>query len=464
MNRPPLAGVRIIDSTTVLAAPYSMALLGDMGADVIKVEAHTRAVRSEGMLYRNEVSDQSWNDGGFFNVPNRSKRGITLDLKQPEGMEVLRKLIATADIFVENNRPGANARLGIDYDSLRQIKPDLIVLSNSGFGQDGPWKFYGGIGRMLEPTTGLASLTGYSGGAPQRVGSAYVDLQVTYAMVFLLMSALIHRERTGRGQYLDLSMYQVGVSMVGDAVLEYIANGDQGERRGDRDRYLAPQNAYPCRGEDRWVVLTVRDDAEWQTLCRLMEMPDIAGDPRFADGLGRLEHQDEIDPLIADWTRRHSADEVMQLLQAHGIPAGRANDGRDLLLDPQLRARGFFEPVTHPPAVRLGTRVYQGQPYRFSAGGVGIRRPAPMLGEHNWEVLRELGYDDEQIAELERKQVIGRAPIGEGARREGRQVPLDVQLERGLIRAIDPNFEEVLAEAYFPAGAGPGGKSDPKPD
>src|SRR5262249_50336069 len=282
----PLEGVRIVDSTTILAAPYSLGLLGDLGADVIKVEAHTRG-RTGSIFYRNELGEQPWNESGFFNAPNRSKRGITLDLKRPEGLEVLRKLVGTCDVFVENNRPGAAQRLGIDYHSLRQIRPDLIMLSISGFGQDGPWKLYGGIGRMLEATTGLASLTGYPGGPPQRVGSAYVDLQVSYAMVFLLMAALVHRERTGRGPHVDLSMYQIGVSMVGDAVMEYLANGHEGERRGNRDRYLAPQGVYPCRGEDRWVALTIRDDAEWGRLCDLMEAPEAAADPRYADGLAR---------------------------------------------------------------------------------------------------------------------------------------------------------------------------------
>ena len=459
--RRPLEGIRVVDCTTILAAPYSLGLLGDLGADVIKVEAHNRKSRVGGMLYRNEAGEQFWNDSGFFNIPNRSKRGITLDLKQPAGKEALLKLVEVSDIFVENNRPGAAQRLGIDYESLRRIKPDIIMLSNSGFGQTGPWKFYGGIGRMLENTTGLAALTGYAETPPQRVGSAYVDLQVSYAMVFLLMAALVHRERTGRGQYIDLSMYQVGVSMIGDAVLEYEANREQPERRGNRDRYLAPQGVYPCRGEDRWLALTVRDDAEWAALCQLMARPELASDPRYADGLGRLEHHDDLDAIIAAWTREEDGAELQARLQERGIPAGCVLDGHDLLFDPQLRARGFFEPVAHPPTQRLGTRVYPGRPYRFGATPSGISRPAPALGQHNREVLRDLlGYTDEQIDRMEQEHVIGDAPYGEGVEQPRTQTSLEEQLESGHIRAIDHEFEEKLAEAY-PAPAVPEGAGRP---
>ncbi len=451
MPRLPLEGIRIIDSTTILAAPYSLALLGDFGADVIKVEAHTRQSRVGNLLYHNEVSDAYWNESGFFNIPNRSKRAITLDLKKPEGLEVLLRLIDVSDVFVENNRPGAGKRLGIDYESLRQRKPGIIMLSNSGFGQTGPWTYYGGIGRMLELTTGLASLTGYADSPPQRVGSAYVDLQVSYSIVFLLMSALIHRERTGQGQYIDLSMYQIGVSMIGDALLNYVANGNEGERRGNRDPYHAPQGVYPCVGEDRWVALTIGSDDEWATLCRVMAMPDAACDPRFADSLSRVEHQDAIDPLIAHWTSTQTAEAVMATLQANGIAAGKVNDGRDILLDPQLRHREFFEPVTHAPTQRLGTRVYPGRPYTFSETEAAIQRPAPMLGEHNREVLGDLlGYSSEAIEALERDAVIGQQPIGAGARRSDEMTPLDEQLQTGHIRAIHPDFESTLADAYPP--------------
>lgn len=449
MARLPLEGIRIIDSTTILAAPYSLALLGDFGADVIKVEAHTRQSRVGNMLYHNEVREEYWNESGFFNIPNRSKRGLTLDLKQPQGMEALLRLIDISDVFVENNRPGAGKRLGIDYESLRQRKPDLIMLSNSGFGQTGPWMQYGGIGRMLELTTGLASLTGYSDTPPQRAGSAYVDLQVSYSIVFLLMAALIHRERTGEGQYIDLSMYQIGVSMIGDAVVNYLANGDEGTRRGNRDPYCAPQGVYPCEGEDRWIALTVRTDEEWTALCAVMGMPEAADDPRFADGLSRLAHQDELDALIAAWTRARAAEEIRACLQARGIAAGNVNDGRDIFFDPQLCHRGFFEPVTHPPTQRLGTRVYPGRPYRFSETPVAIPRPAPPLGGHNREILGTLlGYTTAEIVALERDGVIGERPIGAGARQSNDVTPLDEQLETGHIRVIDPEFEERLAETY----------------
>lgn len=456
MARLPLEGIRIIDCTTILAAPYSLGLLGDFGADVIKVEAHTRQSRIGNMLYHNEVGEEFWNESGFFNIPNRSKRAITLDLKKPAGMDALLKLVDVSDVFVENNRPGAGKRLGIDYESLRARKPGIIMLSNSGFGQTGPWTYYGGIGRMLELTSGLASLSGYADTPPQRVGSAYVDLQVSYSIVFLLMAALIHRERTGEGQYIDLSMYQIGVTMVGDAALNYAANGEEGTRRGNRDPYFAPQGVYPCRGKDRWVAISVRSDDEWDMLCVAMELSDIAEDPRFADGFSRLAYQDEIDSVITRWTLARTAEEVMERLQEFDIPAGKVNDGRDIFFDPQLVARGFFEPVTHPPTQRLGTRVYPGRPYTFSETPAAIQRPAPPLGGHNREVLGELlGYTDAEIAALEADQVIGDRPVegGGGGRRSAEATPLDQQLETGHVRAVDPEFEARLAETYVPKPA-----------
>jgi benzylsuccinate CoA-transferase BbsF subunit len=447
MARLPLEGVRIIDATTILAAPYGLALLGDAGADVIKVEAHTRASRSGGALYRNEATDESWNEAGFFNLPNRSKRGITLDLKQPEGYEALMRLIDVSDVFVENNRPGAAQRLGIDYETLKKRKPDIIMLSNSGFGQDGPWKFYGGIGRMLELTTGLSIQTGYQDGPPHRVGESYVDPPTSYAIVLLIMMALVHRKRTGEGQYIDLSMYQVGVSLVGDTVLNYLANGDEPVRRGNRDPYLAPQGVYPCQGDDRWVALTVRTDAEWARLCRVIGQPEARDDPRFADALSRLQHQAEIDDRITRWTLGRTNTAAMEALQAEGIPAGQVNDGRDMHFDPQLRYRDFWEPITHASNPRLGTRVYPGRPYRLSETPLRIQRAAPKLGEHNREVLGGLlGYSDAEIDALERKSVIANRPVTGG--REGTPIPLEEHLRTGYIRGIDPEFDERLADAY----------------
>ena len=449
MNKLPLEGIRIIDSTTILAAPYSMALLGDMGADVIKVEAHVRRSRGGGILFQNEVAEDWWNECGFFNIPNRSKRSLTIDLKQDEGKEILRRLVAKSDIFVENNRPGVAKRLGIDYESLRAIKDDIIVLSNSGFGQTGPWWQYGGIGRMLEATSGLASLTGLPDEPPQRIGSAYVDLQVAYSILFMLTSALIHREKTGRGQYIDLSMYQIGVSMIGDAVLGYHANGDEGERRGNRDRYCVPQGVYGCQGDDAWLALSVRDDRDWAALATLIGKPELADNPEYADALARRERQDEIDDWIAEWTGEYSADEGMRRLQEAGIPAGKLSSNRDLLFDPQLLHRGFFQSASHREDSRLGEQLYPGQPYRFSETPVSVQGPAPELGEHNREVLADLlGYAPDEVDMLEQIGVIGSRPIGPGEKPQDRNRPLDDQLRTGHVRAVDQAYEERIRGAY----------------
>ena len=256
----PLAGVRLIDSSTMVAMPTAMRIMAEMGAQVIKVESHTLRRGEAGIFADNEPGDEPWNRDGNFNTLQHSKLGVTLNLKAPEGIEAFRDLVRVSDVLVENNRAGSMERLGLGYEELRKIKPDLVYLSNTGFGDTGPWRRYAGIGRMLELTCGLSQFTGYPDEGPRRVGNAFFDLHVGWTAVFAILAALHHRQQTGKGQLIDFAMYQVGVSTVGDAMLDYIANGRNAHPMGNRHPYLAPHGVYPCEGEDKWIAITTEND------------------------------------------------------------------------------------------------------------------------------------------------------------------------------------------------------------
>ena len=464
----PLAGVRVIDSSRVWAMPFATGLLADMGAEVIKVEATTYLdTRQAEPFLHNDPRQRFWERSGIYNSLNRGKRGVTLNLATEEGRQLFRELVATADVLVENNRPGVFTRLGLDYEALRAVRPDLIMLSNSGYGQTGPWRTYGAIALSLEPTTGLAHFTGYPGGPPVR-WSWFTDFPACWTAVFAVCGALYHRNRTGEGQHIDLAMYEVGVSLLGEELLDYMLNGVDRPRIGNRHPEQAPHGVYPTRSaergtrngpdathdsafgvprstlEDTWVTIAVMSEAKWQALCAVMGRPELVQDPRFRTAAARKAHEDELDALVAAWTATRDQCEVMHTLQAAGIAAGAVQTTRDLFFDPQLTARGFFERVDHSdrdPA--LGVRPYPGRAWRLSRTPGAIQRRAPGLGEHNGAVLHGLlGVPEAALAALAERGVIGDAPA------EGTPVPVvtppEERIAQGRWAAWDPDFEQRL--------------------
>ncbi len=449
--RLPLTGVRVIDASRVWAMPLATRLLADMGAEVVKVEVPTYLdTRQAEPFLHNDPRERFWERSGIFNSLNRGKQSVTLNLATDEGKRLFRALVATADVLVENNRPGVLARHGLGYEALRAVRPDLIMLSNSGYGQTGPWRAYGAIALSLEPTTGLAHYTGYPGGPPVR-WSWFTDFPACLAAVFAICGALYHRNRTGEGQHIDLAMYEVGVSLLGEELLDYLLNGADRPRLGNRHPRHAPHGCYPCAGDDAWVTIAVTGDEEWRALCAVMERPELADDPRFATATARKAHEDELDYLIAAWTGSRDRYEVMHRLQAAGVAAGAVRTTRDLFADPQLLARGFFEWVDHhdrDPA--LGVRPYVGRPWRLSRTPGGIRRRAPGLGEHNRAVLVGLlGQPGEALTAWTERGVIGEEPA------EGTPVPEvtspEERIAQGRWATWDPDFERwLLAGAQAP--------------
>ena len=439
MGALPLEGIRVVDLSRVFAMPYCGAYLADLGAEVIKVDTHyaqfvdtTRTLN--GPYPDNHPGENYWERGGTFQTLNRGKRSLTLDLRSDAALEVLKRLVAVSDIVLENFTPRVMRRFGLDYPNLKALKPDLVMVSNTGYGHSGPWSDFGAMATALEPTHGTGAFMGYlepghqghlsEGSVPNKIGNSYTDFLASWTAQLAVMACLYHRARNGRGMWIDLAMYQVGVSFIGEGVLDYAFNGRRTRRLGNRHEHMSPHGCYPCRGNDRWVVLAVRDDAGWASLCRVMEQPELVKDARFADPLARYQNQDELDQLIAAWTSTRDQYQVMELLQAQGVPAGPVLNARGMLADPHLKARGYFEAVEHPPESGIGRRRYTGRGWKLSGSDVHIKAPAPGLGEANDYVLAELlGLSTLEMEQLRQENAVG-------CTLEGAQIPPSVSLER----------------------------------
>ena len=421
MTNPPLTGLRILDLTQIAVGPYATLLLGFMGAQVIKVESCTRMDTSRGFarpsasgaynLYPGgDPGERPWNRSAHHVHRNPNKLGVTLDLATPAGKELLLKLAAVCDVLVENYRASVMDRLGLGYDAISQANPQIIYAKISSQGASGPEMDYGSLGSTLEQTAGLASITGYEGGQPLMSNETFPDPVVGILTVGALMAALRARLRTGKGAFIDLSQREVTVGMMGEAFLDYAMNGRVAGLTGNRHPVHAPQGVYPCVGEDSWVAVSVRSDAEWRGLCDAMRRPDLAGDARLASAAGRREHHAEIDEAIAAWTRERGHYQAMHLLQARGVPAGAVLKGGETIVDPHLEARGFWDTVVHPDA---GEYRQVTTPWRMSKSQRIHAAPAPGLGEHNAFVLGDLlGLPASELDALERQGIIGTRPVG----------------------------------------------------
>ncbi len=451
---PPLENIRVVDLSRVFAMPFAGANLADLGAEVIKIDTcqaqfmeTTRTIT--GPFPDNQPGEMWWEQGGTFQTLNRGKRSLTLDLRSEEAQGIVKELVSVSDIVLENFTPRVMARFGLDYASLRAVKPDLIMVSNTGYGHSGPWSNFGAMASALEPTHGTGAFMGYmdddgtgvlkTGSIPNKVGNSYTDFLATWTALLSVMAALLHRAKTGQGTWVDLAMYQNGAAFVGEGLLAYAFNGERARRMGNRHSAMAPHGCYPCAGEDQWVTIAVRDDDDWLAFCGAIGAPDLAGDARYSTVRGRLEHQDALDAIVSEWTGQRTSYQVMETLQGASVPAGPVLTAGQALADPHFRQRGFFEKVTHPEETGLGTKEYIGRGWKFSASRAGIGGPAPLLGEANDYALREiLGLSAVQMEALAEQEVIGDEPIGG---RAPSQVPMDAQVELGWVAAFDPDFK-----------------------
>jgi crotonobetainyl-CoA:carnitine CoA-transferase CaiB-like acyl-CoA transferase len=383
MERLPLFGHRILDLTRIGAGPYATRLLADMGAEVIEVEAP-----NNGGLPRSAT----------FSHVNRNKYACTLDLGQPRGRELFLRLAALSDVVIEDYRSEALEALGLSYDALRSAKADIIVVSPSSHGRSGPEEDFEADGSDIEALAGLTAISGYLGGGPQKTGIAYADAVAGIAAAGAVALALWHRRRTGEGQHVDVAGWESMVGLIGEHVVGCSMNRRLPQPMGNRHSSMAPHGCYPCAGDDQWVTIAVEDDEQFAALCRAMGRPELAADTRFADVVSRYRNQEELDRIVGEWTRQLAPQAVTQALQAAGVAAAPVLGVPALFDDAHLRARGFWESVSHPDA---GTWDVDGVPWRLSRSPAHIRLPAPRFGEHNDYVLRGLlGLSEAEVREL----------------------------------------------------------------
>ena len=410
----PLEGVRVIDMTEVWAGPLAGSLLGDLGAMVIKVESFPRPslTRLKGLSIGYSDNDPNaprpWDRAALHNMANRNKYGVTLNIRHPRGMEVFRRLVGISDVLAESFTAGTATRLGVDYPIISKMKPDIVMLSMSGWGEEGPYKGYAALGSALDGFTGHHAMRGYPDTDPSTTPNVqHTDAAGSVAAVFAVLTALHYRRRTGRGQWIDMSQVESFLPHLGGAFMDYVMNGRTPEPLGNRHQYLAPYGCYRCRGDDNWVVINVTCEEEWLVLCNVTEHPEWAKDPRYADPVSRHRNQDALDEAIQGWTLQRDKMEVMRLLQQAGVPAQAVLDDVDLYNDLHLKARGFFQRLRHPAA---GEHDYPGLLWKLTKADQSVRLPPNTLGEHNDYVYGEiLGMSAKEIEGLRGEGIIGEA-------------------------------------------------------
>ncbi|TAK75272.1 MAG: CoA transferase [Dehalococcoidia bacterium] len=412
----PLTGVRGIVLTQAWAGNWCTSLLGQMGADVIQIEVRKRPDNWRGdydatmapMVRQVPTAKHPWNNSALYNSICLNKRCITLDLGTPDGLSIFKRLLPFADFVAENFSPRVLDNFGIGYEAMCVVKPDIVLASLSSYGHSGPWANVLGIGGTIEPTSGQSALLGYVDGPPLNSGQMYPDPVAAVHGVLGIVAALRHRDRTGEGQYIDLSMHETSLSFIGDAALEFAITGQQRPRMGNRHLTFAPHGVYRAVGREQWVAIGCEDDAQWEALARVAGHVEWLADPRFATMAGRKQHEDALDTLISHWLTSQERDAVVHRLLEGGVIAAPVLDSIEVAQDAHLRARGFLRDIVHPES---GQWVHATLPMHFSRTPADKFRPAPLQGEHTYEVLQELlGMPAAEVDELVRSGVSGMGP------------------------------------------------------
>lgn len=417
-SKGPLDGVRVLDLSRVWAGPHCTRILADLGAEVIHISGRRlvgrRTVTREtaeaiGIYPDNQPGERHWNRHVLNNDMLRNKFDITLELDTERGVELFKRLVKISDIVIENYSPRVMPKLGIAYPVLKELNPAIIFCSMPGYGPEGPFSHFVSYGTTVDAHSGLASRMGYPGEEPYMSGNAYPDPASGMFATGAIMTALFHKARTGKGQYISLAQAESGAALTGEASLGYQVSGEMPPRVGNGHLRKAPHGAYPCAGDDKWVAISVSSDAQWIDFREVIGHPAWADDERFASLNGRLQHRADLDGHVSDWTRERNAYDVMRLLQDSGIAAGVVVNADELIHDEHLDERGFYWKFDHPEA---GVHTHAGQPIRLSKTPARHYRPAPTLGQHHPYVLGELlGLSDEEIADLEQTGIIGYEPL-----------------------------------------------------
>lgn len=403
MNNGPLGGVRVTEFTSAWAGPYATCLLGFLGAEIIKVESRKRLDHSRFTSFTTARTFSGPDESPVFDNLNLNKLSVCLNLSQSKAVEIAKRLVATSDVVVENMRPGVIARLGLDYAALSEVKPDIIYLSSSACGQTGADRENVGYAPNFAGAAGLSYITGYPDWPPSVLAGS-IDLRSATTAAFAILAALLYRQRTGEGQYIDLSSQEAIAALNADALMDFQMNRRVRTRVGNRHDTMAPHNCYRCRGEDNWVSIVVANDQEWGALCGVMGRPELAQDERFSSAAARWKNQEELDQVVGEWAKDQGDYEAMHQLQEAGIAATPSLSNKALFEDPHLKERKVFMQVSHPV---LGNDWVIAPPWRLSETPAGIHSRSPLLGEHNQAVFAELlAMSHEEIRKLQEEQVI----------------------------------------------------------
>lgn len=395
-GRRALEGVRILDFTWVVAGPVATRILADQGAEIIKIE-------------RRDTLDLGTRRGGFSGNLHRGKQSTVVNMADPRGVALAKRLAAVSDVVIDNFSARVMRNWGLDYAGLKQLKPDVIAVSMSGFGHTGPHKDYVSYGPTLQALSGYTLQMRHPGSAPAGWGYSYADMTGGYSGALAVLAALWHRKRTGQGQFVDLSQFEAISSLVGPGLLDLLNRNTVSQPVGNRSQEApaAPHGVYRCRGEDRWCAIAVFSDEEWRSLCRVMGNPTWSAQPRFASLASRLQHREDLDRSVETWTRRLAPEAIAARLQAVGVAASVVANGEDLDRDPQLRAREYWARL---PAKQEDGRtdvVLDGPPFKLSRTPGYVAAPGPLLGEQTDDVLRRvLGLSAQQVADLKADRVV----------------------------------------------------------
>jgi crotonobetainyl-CoA:carnitine CoA-transferase CaiB-like acyl-CoA transferase len=408
----PLEEIRVIDLGRVWAGPLAARIMADFGAEVIKIEtlAGRGDFTSPETIVPEDFPDKilgphPWNRSGIFNDLNRNKKSLALDLSNPSGKDIFIKLIAVSDIIIENYTPRVMINFGLDYQFMKTIKQDIIMLSMPAYGTTGSYRDFPGFGNTIESVAGITNLTGYAGEEPHLPGMISGDVIAALQGASAVLVALQQRRLTGKGQHIDLSQAEAQTSIIGKELIEYQLSKKEPVCHGNRNPDAAPHGCYRCQGEDKWVVIAITSEIDWESLCTAMGNPEWTGESRFSTMNRRLQHQRDLDKHISRWTSQIENTQAMDLLQSHGVPCGALFNGWELLENQHLNDRNFFVEIPHPEA---GVHKYAGTPIRLSATPAQFNLPAPLLGEHNKFILKKLlNLNNDEINELYRTGALG---------------------------------------------------------
>ena len=392
-----LEGIRVLDLTRALAGPFCTLMLGDNGADVIKIE-----IPGTGDDTRHWGPPFIQEESAYFLSINRNKRSLTLNLRDPQAKEVFLKLARDADVVVENFTPGVMERFGLGYDDVKAANPNIIYCSISGFGQGGPYSGRSAYDQIMQGMGGLMSITGEPDGEPQKVGIAVTDIGAGMWSAFAIMAAIHHRHEHGEGQYIDVSMLDAQVAWLTYQAATYFANGEPPKRLGAAHPTLVPYQAFPCQ-DGKLLNLAVGSERIWERFCEAIEREDLKNNPEFATNADRVRNRGTLVPMLQEVFNKRPVLEWVNSLNAASVPAGPINDLADVFSDPQVLSRDMYQEIPHPT---LGTIKQTGLPIKFSRTPGGLDRHPPLLGEHNSEILGELGFSEEEIAAMLEKSVI----------------------------------------------------------